>query len=445
MMQGTGGNMHGKRFAELRLFAGVMGVAAGIGLLGGWLVHGLLLGALCYAAWHVYRIDALPDILRERRPQGTLFATGLWQDVMLAVDTRRHEQQQREKDLAHRLDIFHNTAAVLPDAVVMLQPDDRIIWTNAAARRLFGIPDAGTAEEALTRLVRDPILEEYLSAGSYNRPQVLSAPADRTKTLSLQVVPIGPEAQLRLLLARDISRQHHLDESHRDFIANISHELRTPLTVITGLLEQLETDLSGNDSALHITGIMQKQTVRMRDLITDLLALAQIEAAASLQQNETVPVPELLATVIETVATLAAAGRHALIADISHSHGLRGDAGELRTAFTNLVINAIRHTPDRAEIRVCWSADETGAHFSVSDTGEGIAARHIPRLTERFYRVDSSRSRDTGGTGLGLHIVRQVLHQHDASLEITSKPGHGSTFTCHFPASRVVTLAAGTR
>jgi two-component system phosphate regulon sensor histidine kinase PhoR len=440
MMQATGGNMHGNRAAELRLFAYFMGTAALIGLLSGWPVHALLAGALCYAAWHVYRIAALPGILGGRHDPGARFATGLWQDVMHALDTLRTEQRQHQQELATTLDHFRNTVANLPDAVVILQPDDRIIWTNTAACRLFGIPGAGTAGENITTIVSDPILDEYLSVGHDDRPLILSAPADRAKTLSLQVIPLGPDAGQRLLLARDISPQYHLDQAQHDFIANISHELRTPLTILSGLLEQLDADLPVSDPAHRLTGVMQRQARRMRELIADLLTLARIETADVTPARHRVDVPVLLASIIEETRPLAAPGRHVLITDVADGYGLLGDVNELRTAFTNLLVNAIRHTPDRAEIRIGWYVDGTGGHFRVSDTGEGIPARHLPRLTERFYRVDSSRSRDSGGTGLGLSIVRKVLDHHDAGLEITSKPGHGSTFTCHFPAARTVRL-----
>jgi two-component system phosphate regulon sensor histidine kinase PhoR len=189
-----------------------------------------------------------------------------------------------------------------------------------------------------------------------------------------------------------------------------------------------------------MTAIMSKQADRMRDLITDLLTLSRIESDTQTSRDETVPVPALVESILEEARALTTTSRHVLIPDICYDYGLRGNSGELRTAFTNLVVNAIRHTPGRAEIRIRWTVDNDGARFCVSDTGEGIAPRHIPRLGERFYRTDSSRSRDTGGTGLGLAIVRQVLVQHDAILEISSRPGHGSTFCCCFPAGRTTGL-----
>jgi two-component system phosphate regulon sensor histidine kinase PhoR len=361
---------------------------------------------------------------------------------MQSLDRREEDRRLREQQLSLSLEHFRITVESLPDAVVMLQPDDIIEWSNTAAETLLGIPAATGGGQRLSACARDPLLDEYLQAGDFSRPLTLSAPGYRPATLLLHVRSLEGETPLRVIVAQDISQQYNLNESQHDFIANVSHELRTPLTVITGLLEQLESEVTDSKTGRRISGIMQNQAHRMRDLITDLLVLMRIESAHDDMQDELVPVEELLASIIEEARTLGDKSGHVLLTDIQSGYGLHGNAGELRTAFTNLVVNAIRHTPDRAEIRVRWMVDESGARFSVSDTGEGIPARHIPRLTERFYRVDSSRSRDTGGTGLGLSLVKQVLDRHDATLKIISATGQGSTFTCHFPPTRAVSLAA---
>ena len=268
-----------------------------------------------------------------------------------------------------------------------------IEWSNTAAQTLIGVA-ASDAGQALASCVRDPLLDEYLQKGDYSRALTLFAPTDRTRILSL-----------------------------------------------TGLLEQLEPEVADSNTGQRITGIMQDQAHRMRDLISDLLALARIESDSGKAKEEIISVADLLAPIIEEAHTLGEQGGHVVLTEIQSGYGIRGNASELRTAFTNLVVNAIRHTPNRAEVHIRWAADTAGGYFSVRDTGAGIPARHIPRLTERFYRVDSSRSRDTGGTGLGLSIVKQVLDKHEATLEITSATGHGSTFSCHFPSTRTVRLA----
>ncbi|MGI9284582.1 MAG: ATP-binding protein, partial [Pseudomonadales bacterium] len=238
----------------------------------------------------------------------------------------------------------------------------------------------------------------------------------------------------------DITRQYHLGEAKRDFVANVSHELRTPLTVISGLLEQSVIAEGDANTRKRMTEMMQQQATRMRDLINDLLTLSRLEAKDPSLRDEHVAVPALLEEIVAEAHSLAAGSGHVLQLHIQSSDGLRGNAIELRAAFSNLVTNAIKHTPSRSEVHIRWTVDATGAHLSVRDTGGGIPARHIPRLTERLYRVDASRSRDTGGTGLGLAIVKHALDQHGANLEINSTEGRGSTFTCHFP---LVSIIAG--
>jgi two-component system phosphate regulon sensor histidine kinase PhoR len=434
--------MYGNRLKELWLLIGITAACSLAGLLAGRLIESLLAGLVIYTAWHLYRLARLPAIIGKRQQPGPGYTSGLWADVMQSLDLLKQDKRQREQQLSISLEHLRNTVESLPDAVVMLQPGDIIEWSNAAAETLLGIPAATAGGQRLSACVSDPLLDEYLQAGNFSRPLTLSAPEYRPTTLLLHVRNVEGDTPLRVLVARDISEQYHLNASQQDFIANVSHELRTPLTVITGLLEQLEPEVADSKTGKRISGIMQNQAHRMRDLISDLLALTRIETASDNAQDELVPVAELLASIIEEARTLSDKGGHVLLTDIQPAYGLRGNASELRSALTNLVVNAIRHTPDRAEIRVSWKADESGARFSVSDTGEGIPARHIPRLTERFYRVDSSRSRDTGGTGLGLSLVKQVLDRHDATLEIISATGQGSTFTCQFPATRAVSLAA---
>ncbi|NNJ95236.1 MAG: phosphate regulon sensor histidine kinase PhoR [Halobacteria archaeon] len=434
--------MYGNRSKELWLLIGITSACSIIGLLSGQLTGSLLAGLVIYTAWHLYHLAGLPAIISKQRQPGPGFTGGLWADVMQSLDLLERDNRLREQQLSLSLEHFRITVESLPDAVVMLQPDDIIEWSNSAAETLLGIPAATAGGQRLSASVRDPLLDEYLQAGDFSHPLTLSAPGYRPATLLLHVRSLEGNTPLRVIVARDISQQYNLNESQHDFIANISHELRTPLTVITGLLEQLEPEVTDSKTGRRITTLMQDQAQRMRELVADLLVLMRIATAHEDTQDELVPVEELLASIIEEARTLGKKSGHVLLTDIQSGYGLRGKAGELRSAFTNLVVNAIRHTPDRAEIRVSWRVDESGARFSVSDTGEGIPARHIPRLTERFYRVDSSRSRDTGGTGLGLSLVKQVLDRHDAALKIISAPGQGSTFTCHFPPTRAVSLAA---
>jgi two-component system phosphate regulon sensor histidine kinase PhoR len=421
---------------ELRLFLTIALMASLAGLLTEQLLPCLLLGLLVYLGWHLYQLVCLTHLLeqdsvREPRP------IGLWKDIVHSIQQQHLSHLTRSTELSNQLDRFRDTVNTLPDGVVILDPSGRVDWSNPAAGNLLGIVWPNSQGQLLTTLAPDPVLAEYLDSGQFSLPQVITSPANRAIILSVFITTLQHDTRRLMLVARDITRQYYLDMSRRDFVANVSHELRTPLTVIYGLAELLNAD--GTDAAIlkHSTGLILKQASRMNDLVSDLLTLSRLETQQQSTSDEHVPVAELLATIIEEARTLSGPAQHVLQLEIYSPDGLRGDARELRTAFSNLVTNAVRHTPNQAEINVRWQVDPAGAHFSVTDTGEGIAARHIPRLTERLYRVDASHSRDTGGTGLGLAIVKHILEHHQAELEIISTVGGGSTFSCHFPPERV--------
>jgi len=424
---------------ELWIFSGITAIAGLAGLLTGQLLPCLLSGLLAYLGWHVYQLAGLLQRLRHNKHAAGR-ALGLWKAVNNALLEQKTAGHARVRELSYQLDRFRDTVNSLPDAVVILGQQQRIDWSNPAAGRLLGIDWPDVTGQPLTGLVKDPLLNEYLADGKFYQPLIVTSPKNRAIILSLFVAPLKREGNRQLLVARDITREYHLDITRRDFVANVSHELRTPLTVIAGLAEQLALDSSDTGMLQRSIELVQQQAERMTVLVSDLLTLSRLEMQHESSHDDSVAVPELLATIAEEAVALSGEAQHVVQLDLESQNGLRGDAGELRTAFTNLVANAIRHTPGGAEVRIRWQVDGNGAHFSITDTGEGIAARHIPRLTERLYRVDASRSRDTGGTGLGLAIVKHVLDHHDAELEISSRVGSGSTFTCHFPAERIIPL-----
>jgi len=322
--------------------------------------------------------------------------------------------------------------------VITLDPEGRVSWANPGAASLLAVAWPAAAGSTLAALVPDPLVREYMARADFTQPLVCNAPADRARILSLKVVQPDDDSGQYLLVAREITRQYHLDMTKRDFVANISHELRTPLTVISGLAEQLGLDSRDCPGQQRPAQLMQQQVQRMNEMITDLLILSRLEMQQEAGNDGIVDVADMLETIVEEARALSGSARHVVLPEIESSACLLGDSRELRTAFTNLVTNAVRHTPPRSDVRVRWCLHGDGASFSVTDSGAGIAARHLPRLTERFYRVDPSRSRDTGGSGLGLAIVKHILDRHDAKLEISSKVGGGSTFTCLFPPQRVV-------
>jgi two-component system phosphate regulon sensor histidine kinase PhoR len=422
---------------ELRLFLWIALIAGLAGTLTGQLLPCLLLGLLLYLGWHLTQLARLSHLLGQDGQDGPR-PRGLWKDIVRKVQGLHISNDTHNRKLSYQLDRFRDVVTTLPDAVVILDPSGRVDWSNPAAGNLLDIVWPDSQNQLLTTLAPDPVLGDYLARGNFSMPLVITSPANRAKILSVFIAPLQHEANRLMIVAQDITRQYYLDTAQRDFMANVSHELRTPLTVISGLAEQLNMDAPDPATLPRSTGLILQQAKRMSELVSDLLTLSRLEMPQESALDEHVPIAELLTAIIEEARTLSGAAQHVLQLDIRSPDGLRGNAKELRTAFSNLVTNAIRHTPNQAEVRVRWQVDPAGAHLSVTDTGEGIAARHIPRLTERLYRVDASHSRDTGGTGLGLAIVKQVLEHHEAELEIISTVGGGSTFICHFPPARVI-------
>jgi two-component system phosphate regulon sensor histidine kinase PhoR len=317
---------------------------------------------------------------------------------------------------------------------VILDAQDRIQWCNPTAAKHLGIDPRLDVGQQVTRLVRHPRFVEYLNAQNYREPLVIRLERDLPLTAAIQLIPYGDTE--KLLISRDITSLERAETVRRDFVANVSHELRTPLTVVAGFLENL-ADGPGMDPEMQRRALelLRQQTQRMQRLVEDLLVLSQLEDARNPLREERVNVPELLRLLHHEALSLSA-GRHRIGLEIETGAGLLGSAEELRSAFGNLVSNAVRYTPEGGRIEIQWKEEGGELVFSVQDTGIGIEAHHIPRLTERFYRVDRSRSRETGGTGLGLAIVKHVLSRHQGVLEIESEVGKGSRFSARFPEAR---------
>jgi two-component system phosphate regulon sensor histidine kinase PhoR len=352
-------------------------------------------------------------------------------------------QTHIESRLAAALTRFQQAGAALPE-VSSLDEADRIEWCNPRAETYFGLDNQRDRGQQITYLIRNPQFVRYLETGSFTEPLLLRLTrGDAELLLSIQLVPYGGSE--KLLLSRDVTRWERLETTRRDFVANVSHELRTPLTVLNGFLETLN-DLSRPDPEMlrRSLELMTEQTVRMNQLVEDLLTLSRLESTHNPPREEYVDVPGLAQTLYREAQALSAK-RHRIALRLDTPHGLKGSAEELRSAFGNLISNAVRYTPDGGEIEIRWTMREGEPAFQVRDTGIGIEPQHIPRLTERFYRVDRSRSRSTGGTGLGLAIVKHVLSRHQAHLEIHSDPGRGSTFTAVFPAARSMPAPAKLR
>jgi two-component system phosphate regulon sensor histidine kinase PhoR len=337
----------------------------------------------------------------------------------------------RARRLAAELSDLRTAACGLRDALVLLDPEGNVRWCNPAAQRLLGIAWPRDRGRPVAEHFGDGEAGVWLRTGQGDADDVAS-PVDATVRLELNLIPYG--GHRRLLIARDISRVTKLEQVRRDFVANVSHELRTPLTVIHGYLELLDPeDVPALASVLNE---MRTQSQRMRQIVEDLLELSRLEMQQHIPE-ERVEMAPLLES-LQREAEALSHGKHQVAVEDDGHVDLLGSPRDLHSAFSNLVSNAVRYTPEGGRITIRWRRTPTGAEYSVTDTGYGIPADHLSRLTERFYRVSSSRSRATGGTGLGLSIVKHVLNLHDAQLRIESEPGDGSTFTCVFGEARLL-------
>jgi two-component system, OmpR family, phosphate regulon sensor histidine kinase PhoR len=396
------------------------------------------LALLAAATNHVRQLSALRRWLRHPDPDTIPDAGGGWGSVYAALYRMVRGQLQSQEQLTASLEDFQRAGAAMPDGLILLREDERIVWCNPAAAAHFGLDTGQDIGQSITYLVRQPQFADYLRAERYGEPLTLRPSRGTDLLVSVQLVPYGEGQKLRM--SRDVTELERVETMRRDFIANVSHELRTPLTVIAGFLETL-ADAERPDPMLleRSLPLMVEQTRRMQRLVEDLLTLSQLESINNPLREEPVDVPALLRALHDDALALSG-GRHRIALHVEPALGLNGAQDELRSAFGNLVSNAVRYTPEGGEVSIAWERRGGEARFVVRDTGIGIASYHLPRLTERFYRVDRSRSRESGGTGLGLAIVKHVLSRHGGSLEVSSTLGEGSSFAAVFPRERVIEL-----
>ena len=412
-----------------------------IGLITGQYAWALAIGLGAYLLWHLKQLLRLHAWLRERQPDDAPpEGYGLWGEVFDSIYHLQRRDQRVRGRLQAVIDRVQESTAALRDAVIMLDSEGNLEWWNRAAEQLLGLKTPQDSGQAITNLVRHPRFKEYFEAGQYQEALEIPSPINDRQRLQLQITRYGNNEHL--MFVRDVTRLHQLEQMRKDFVANVSHELRTPLTVIAGYLETLLDNVEEvNPRWLRALQQMQQQGARMQTLFNDLLLLAKLEATDYPSDNLPVAVDLMLLSIKNDAQALSGEQQHRISLEADPHLKLKGSEAELRSAFSNLVFNAVKYTPAGGDIRIRWWSDEKGAYLSVSDTGMGIEAKHLPRLTERFYRVDSSRASNTGGTGLGLAIVKHVLLRHRGNLEISSVPGKGSTFTCHFAPAQVVQRA----
>jgi two-component system phosphate regulon sensor histidine kinase PhoR len=349
------------------------------------------------------------------------------------VSPLQHDRfMTRSRRIASSLRDLRNAASQLPDAVVLLDQQQHVRWFNHAAEDLLGLRRPGDRGVQLQQRLGSSDLSDWLRAGAREPLNDVAAPGQLNSQLNVSLLPFGQRQHL--LLARDISHLNRLEQIRRDFVANVSHELRTPLTVIHGYLELIDPEEVPELAA--VLGEMRSQSKRMGQIVEDLLTLSRLETQHE-AADERVPMASLLATVHKEAQALSQ-GRHTIALESTAEADLLGSPKDLHSALSNLVSNAVRYTAAGGSITIRWQRTPQGAVYSVTDTGFGIPASHLARLTERFYRISSSRSRDSGGTGLGLSIVKHVLNLHQAQLHVESTPGVGSTFACHFDHARLL-------
>lgn len=422
---------------ELRRVTLALLFASGVGWLFDITAWAIATTFVLYTSWQLWQTRRLQLWLDSSDIQDPPDSHGIWGQIF---DDIYHLQKRnlRSKDrLRAVLKRIQDSTEALRDGVLMVDSQGALEWWNPAAERYLGLKESHDINQPVTNLVRDPEFKRYFDKVNYREPLEITSPANTNLTLQIHITLFGNKD--RLILVRNVTRVKHLEQMRQDFVANVSHELRTPLTVIRGYLETYLDNVE-NLPPTWKRGMQQmnNQANRMDNLVQDLLLLSRLENSQEQHQTQ-LDIPQLLKAVVSDAKALSN-GSHDINLQLETQKNILGQASEIQSVFSNLVFNAVKYTPAGSDINISWYEDDKGLHLEVTDDGPGIEPQHISRLTERFYRVDASRSNETGGTGLGLAIVKHALAKHDATLSIRSQLGEGSTFSCHFPAQSIIPL-----
>lgn len=401
----------------------------------GWLlgrpVPALLIFFALFGIWNLFNIVLLARWLNSPYSEKP-HSAGMWAMIFNNIGKLRKTGQKKKKQYQTVIQDLQSLTDALPDATLLLDKLGKVTWFNNSARDVLGLDPQRDQGQAVTSLLRSSDFADWLAAQDESKSRFeMASPADQNTWFDVSVVDYRKGQ--RLLILSDITDIRNANQMRQDFVANISHELRTPLTVLIGYLEMLQ-DL--DEEAMQPVAKMQAQAQKMEELLTDLLELSRVQNEINVGEDEVIDVAAMLSQIREQMDEISK-GKHQITMRIEEGLSLLGAASDIESAFRNLLLNGLKYTPEGGKITVCWKATPTGAEFIVTDTGMGIPKRDIPRLTERFYRVNADRSRSTGGTGLGLAIVKHVLLAHQAKLQIESDLGDGSEFRCVFPASRI--------
>jgi len=412
---------------------GLLLVSAFVGWLFGHVLFAMLITSLALLIWNYHHLFKLINWLWESKSLSPPQADGVWGYLYDGLYRQVKQQRNKQKVLNEKIRRFRDGAEALPDAALMLSEELTIEWGNKKAQRLLGVRWPEDFGQRIDNLLRAPEFSDYLAHETFESPCLLSSPMHSDIQLEIRLMAYGSDHVL--LLARDISNIQRLEDMRRDFVANVSHELKTPLTVVRGYVEMIQAsqeDFEPHWKKAFLT--IEGQVSRMDRLVEQLLNLAKVENNSA-DEKKTINMAQLIRTLVDEVTWLNQEKNHQISLNISTDVCVLGYETELKSACANLLSNAIAYTPPKGNIEVSWQEMGNKVVFSVKDNGDGIKPEHVNRLTERFYRIDRSRSRDTGGSGLGLAIVKHVLHHHQAELIISSHWGEGSEFSIHFDQS----------
>ncbi len=413
----------------------------GFAIIAGWAIGNILLSllvaVLLYCAWLHQQVGQLLRWIRDRKHTPAPEPRGVFEDLCRELDYLRDRDKKRKKKLRAYLKQFQQATRALPDGTVVLDELGSVKWANKAATATLGIRWPDDNNQRITNLVRMPELVEFIDVATKKSSIDVASPVDPEIRLNIRLTPYGNNQ--RLFVARDITQLHRTDQIRSDFVANVSHELKTPITVLRGYLETMSSQQELCPPAWQ-PGLEQmgNHVKRMQAVVEDLLTLSKLEQNDHVADHAPVPVAEMITDIHRQAQNLEDHSDHIFVLEIDTNLEILGSSNELFSCFSNLVFNAVQYTAARGVIEIQWYRDEYGAHFSVKDNGKGIPVEKIPRLTERFYRVDRSRARALGGTGLGLAIVNHVLSRHQATLHVESEVGLGSTFRCDFRPESIV-------
>ena len=429
-------------YEELIYLAMLLGSLAAVGSIFNSIALFLMFGALGYLTWNLYNLYLMERWIRLGDSIESPDANGIWETIFKSYHDLQRRHRKDKKRMAKLIKRFRATARAMPDPTIILNRELEIEWMNSIAARAFDLDEKEDIGKRLDNFLRGPEVREWLNRRNYDTALDYLIGVSPRQVLSLRLVPFESKGSM-MLIAVDVSDTRRLEQFRRDFIANASHELRTPLTVFTGYLEQLETRVEREEGGIQsrwgraIHG-MQEQAVRMRQIVDDMLVLARLEEDQRKPAETDIDVPALLRQIEEDAKVLADARKQTLHVEVDLDLWLHGIEDSLRAVASNLLNNACKYTHEGGAITLRWLRNSTGQPMlQVQDNGPGIPAEHVPRLTERFYRVDAGRDRVQGGSGLGLSIVKHALEQHDALLRVESKPGEGSVFSAVFPLERL--------